>query len=459
MATGVIEAPWTPIRRAEPSLAERLALLPPDEFDAELNRLTGNDPARAYALLHSWRRFWARSNQVLPEGTAWRFWLRLAGRGEGKTRSGAEGVKEWVGGRDSPPIRLAFVAETAADVRDVMVEGESGILAISDPDNFPTYTPSRRRLEWPNGSLALTFSGDKPRQLRGPQFHNAWVDEWAKYQYPEEVMDNLEFALRLGDSPQGIITTTPRPLPCVKAMLTDPDVIVSAGTSYDNLANLSPKFIQRVIRKYEGTRLGRQELLAELLEDVEGALWTLAQIDADRVRVAPAGLVRQVVAVDPAMSSQAYSNETGIMLCAKGADGHGYLLRDASGIYTPEQWASIAVALFRENQCSAIVAEKNQGGDLVKVNIKAIDPVVADCVQLVTAVSGKGARAQPIALLSEQHKIHHVGAFPALEDQMVAMTLDTYLGGGSPDRVDAMVWGFTKLLIEPSEWGEFAWKV
>jgi predicted phage terminase large subunit-like protein len=387
----------------------------------------------------------------------WYAWLLLSGRGFGKTRVLTEQIREWAGEPGDAPIRIALVAETAADCRDVLVKGESGLLNICAPWNMPAYSPSNRSLTWPNGTTAILFSGDEPDQLRGPQFHKAGVDEWAKYRYPTETMDNLEFGLRLGDKPQMVIATTPRPIPAVKAMLEDTEMTaVTRGSSYENLSNLASTFIKRVLKKYEGTRVGRQELHAEVLSDTPGALWTNDLIEANRVATIPTEIVRIVIGVDPAVTAHEESDETGIVVMALGRDGHGYVLRDVSGRYSPDEWAQMVKLMYDHYEADRVVAEVNNGGDLVEKVLRTVDKKIS--YRAVRASRGKIARAEPIAALTEQGKVHHVGNFPALEDQMTTYTPDgvmTHLqrkkaGMLSPDRMDAMVWAATDLMLGPS---------
>lgn len=435
------------------SVAEAIAALPEEQRRELLSTLKGRDAER---LLYDWK-FWARPDQLRPDGQ-WFVWALISGRGAGKTRTGAETVRDWVGDVTAPPIRVLMVAESAADARDVMVEGESGILSISPPWNMPKYAPSKRRLTWPNGSIATIFSGDKPDQLRGPQGHKAWVDELAKFQYPQDCWDNLEMGLRLGDNPQAIVTTTPRPIPVIKDMIADPMTHVTRVSTYANIANLSTRFIQRVVARYEGTRLGRQELHAELLMDVMGAFWTYEMIEQNRIRgeqVPP--LRRKVVAIDPAgedrdertRARKEEPNETGLVVCGDdfnpARSKKAYVLADASGIMSPETWARRAVMLYKEWGASLIVAEKNQGGQMIKHTIHTIDPMVN--VKLIHATDSKEARAEPIAALMEQGRVKHVGQFAKMEDQMCMMTTDGYIGDGSPDRSDAMVWGVSELML------------
>ncbi|MBV8937539.1 MAG: DNA-packaging protein [Alphaproteobacteria bacterium] len=404
-------------------------------------------PAEARSLLYDWA-FWARANQ-LPPGGEWRVWLVLAGRGFGKTRTGAEMIRARVAARTAH--RLALVAPTAGDARNIMVEGESGILAISPPWERPRYEPSKRRLTWPNGALATLFSADEPERLRGPQHDAAWCDELGSWRNPE-AWDMLMFGLRLGTDPRVVVTTTPRATSLVRGLIADPTIIVTRGSTYENRANLAPAFFGQIITKYRGTRLGRQELEAELLEDVPGALWTRAVLEGSRVRAVPP-LIRVVVAIDPAVSSTERADETGIIVAGKDAGGRGWVLADASGRYQPTEWAKAAVSAYRAHKADRIVAEVNNGGDMVEATLRMIEPNVPFVA--VRASRGKITRAEPIAALYEQGRVHHLGLFPALEDQMCAFTADArsgrspYSAGCSPDRVDALVWALTDLLVEP----------
>jgi phage terminase large subunit-like protein len=340
-----------------------------------------------------------------------------------------------------------LVGPTAADVRDVMVEGESGILAVSSARDRPLYEPSKRRLTWPSGAVATTFSADEPERLRGPQHDFAWCDELAAWRYPQ-AWDMLMFGLRLGDDPRAVVSTTPRPTKLIKALIADPKVVVSRGSTAENRANLAPAFLDQIVRRYEGTRLGRQELDAEILEDVPGALWSRAVIEAARIAAAP-GLTRIVVAIDPAAGSGEQSDETGIVVAGKAAGGFGYVLADLSGRYAPTEWARAAIAGWRSHNADRIVAEVNNGGEMVEATLRMVDPNVP--FGAVRASRGKAARAEPVAALYEQGRVHQLGAFPMLEDQMCSFTadFDHATAGYSPDRVDALVWGLTELLVEP----------
>jgi phage terminase large subunit-like protein len=341
-------------------------------------------------------------------------WLILAGRGFGKTRSGAEWVREQV--ESGRARRIALVAETAAEARHVMVEGESGILAISPPHCRPIYEPSKRQLRWPNGAVATTYSGDEPDQLRGPQHDAAWADEPAKWKYPAAAWDNLEFGLRLGPSPRVVGTTTPRPIPLLRQLLRDPMTVVTRGSTYDNIPNLPSTFIARMRNKYDGTRLGRQELHAEMLEDVPGALWTRQLIEANRLSEVPCDVQRIVVAIDPAVASGEGANETGIIVAGLGVDGQGYVKEDMSGRMSPGRWAQMAVHAYHHYGADRIVGEVNNGGDLIGNVLCTVDGNVA--YRAVHASRGKVVRAEPIAALYEQGRIHHIGVLPQLEEQM-----------------------------------------
>ena len=369
----------------------------------------------------------------------------LAGRGFGKTRTGAEFVRSRVGARTAR--RVALVAPTAADARDVMVEGESGLLAISPPWDRPVYEPSKHRLTWPNGAVAMTYSADEPERLRGPQHDFAWCDELAAWRYPE-AWDMLMLGLRLGGDPRAVVTTTPRPTRLIKSLVADLKVVVTRGSTVENHSNLAPAFLDQIVRRYEGTRIGRQELEAEILEDTPGALWSHGLIEAARATAAPE-LRRIVVAIDPAAGSGEHSDETGIVVAGKDDAGHGYVLGDLSDRYAPTEWAKAAVAAYRAHGADRIVAEVNNGGEMVEATLRIVDPSAA--FTAVRASRGKAARAEPVAALYEQGRVHHVGALPRLEDQMCGFGIDfdRAKAGYSPDRVDALVWALTELLVQP----------
>lgn len=429
------------------SRALKFASLSREEKLFVLSQLSTEDKER---LQFTWE-FWARPNQLIPNDCVchngdWRTWLILAGRGYGKTRTGAETVRRWA---ESGKFEyITFAASKALDIRDVMVEGESGILAVS-PNHFrPLYEPSKRRLTWPNGVKALLLSADEPEGFRGPQHCKAWADELAKWPYPE-AWDQMMLGLRLGIKPQVVVTTTPRPTQLIKGLLARPSTHVTRGTTYENRANLAPAFFDEVITQYEGTRLGRQELNAEILDDNPGALWKRDMIEKLRVFKVPK-LIRTGVGVDPAVTSNEKSDETGIVgagigecWCKGSGERHAFVLEDKSNIYTPNGWASAVNEMFTRRQMNRIVAEINKGGDLVAANIRTVNAHAP--ISTVRATRGKEIRAEPVAGLYEQGKVHHVGAFPELEDQLCGWNplVDT----DSPDRLDALVWILSDLML------------
>lgn len=464
-----------------------VASLPESERQAWVTDLP-QDLARA--LLADWR-FWARLEQLAP-GTApqarslrgsprlpdllrmgpipepeevapdsWSFWLYLAGRGSGKTRSGAEFAIEKA--RALPLSHGALVAATADDARKTMLSsglermpGASGILAISPPDFRPVYESSKRILTWPNGTVATLYTAEEPDRLRGPQHHWGWVDEIVAWAKEADAWNQFLFGLRLGDRPQACVTTTPRPVEILRSLLRNPQTVVSRGRTRDNMANLAPSFLREIVGKYEGTRLGRQELDAELLDDAPGALWTLDMIDKLRVERAPQ-LRRTVTAIDPAVSSGEESDETGIVTagigpcsCKGTEELHGFVLADDSGRHTPNTWANRAAAAFRLHDSDRVVAEVNNGGALVEVNLRLAAPAIP--YRAVRAAQGKRTRAEPIAALYEQGKVHHVGHFRLLEDQLC--TWEPVHSARSPDRLDALVWAMSDLMLEPETTAE-----
>lgn len=415
-------------------------------------------PAARRSLAYAWVQEHARPNQLAPGSdpraeqsrAKWRNWIVDAGRGFGKTRTGAEWIRRKVEIRQSR--RIALIGATAADARDVMVEGPAGILAISPPGSVPHYEPSKRRLTWPNGAIASIFTADEPNRLRGPQFDTAWCDELAAWRYVRESWDMLQMGLRLG-SPQCVITTTPRPLQLLRELLKDPETVVSRGSTYDNAANLSANYLDYVKRRYEGTRLGRQELMAEMLDDAPGALWKRDNIDALR-RERPYEFIRVVIAIDPAVSHGEESDETGIIAagiarckCKGDEEIHGFVFDDGSGRHSPNEWGQIAVRMFNVNKADRIVAEENNGGNLVEANVRTVSKQVS--YQGVRASRGKQTRAEPIAALYEQGKIHHVGSFAQLEDQLCGW-VPGEKNQSSPDRLDACVWALTALMLGPA---------
>jgi phage terminase large subunit-like protein len=377
----------------------------------------------------------ARRNQRLPgNDSEYDTLMALAGRGFGKTRTGSEWA--WRMARDLE--RGGLVGPTAADTRDIMVEGESGILACAPPTFRPVYEPSKRKLTYPNGAIQMLYSADEPDRLRGPQHHYVWGDELAAWRRLQYAWDMLQMGLRLGDHPQALVTTTPRPLPLIKALLKDPLCYVVRGSTYDNLSNLAPTFRRAVVARYEGTTLGRQELDAEILDDLPGALLSRAVIDASRVEVCPDLLLR-VVAMDPAGTGR--RDETGLVAGGQGADGHGYLTHDASGAYTPRQAATRAWDLFEETRSDVLVYEDNFGKgwvhEVLTKEWRERGGHGSAPLAEVHASAGKQLRAQPVVLKYEQGKVHHVGVFGELEDQFTTWIPDE--DPKSPDRVDAAV--------------------
>ena len=397
-----------------------------------------------------WRAH-GRPEQLPPVREDWTTWLIIAGRGWGKTRTGAEAVRDSVVPFGSTPLTakgsrwIALVGETAADSRDVMVEGESGLLRIHPKETRPMYEPSKRRLTWPNGAQASLYNATEPDQLRGPQQDLAWADELAKWRYAQETWDQLQFGLRLGDHPRQIVTTTPRPIQIIRDLMArdGDDVIVTHGRTLDNSKNLSSVFLKQIQERYAGTRLGRQELDAEILNDVPGALWRRSSIEDYRIGPDKAPeMSRIVVSVDPAVSSHESSNETGIVCAGLGksqGSPEAYVFDDASGVYSPDAWARQAAALYHRHDADCIVAEKNQGGEMVESVLRSVVPNAR--IKLVHASRGKVTRAEPSAALYEQGRVHHIGYYPELEDQMCSWVP----GMKSPDRIDAGVWLFTEL--------------
>lgn len=413
------------------SLAELLASAPEQ---TRVDLITGLSPAARKKLLYHWP-FWARPKQLEPTGT-WTTWLVLAGRGFGKTRTGAEWIRQRV---EAGARWVGMAGRTAGDVRDTMMEGPAGLLSVFPRRQRPLYEPSKRRVTFHTGAIGILRSADEPDQFRGPQYDCAWADEIASWQY-EESWDQMMFGLRLGTNPRVVVTTTPRPTPLIKSLIKDPNTVLTRGSTFENKGNLAAPFLQKLVAKYEGTRLGRQELYAEVLTDTPGALWTYAQVEALRLRAVPVPLKRIVVAIDPAVTAGEDSDETGLMVVGLGEDSHLYILEDLSGRHTPNEWARLAVGAYRRFQADRIVGEVNNGGDLVEVNIRTVDPNIS--YKAVHAAKGKRTRAEPVGALYEQRKVHHVGSFSVLEDQMCTWIPGQ---GRSPDRVDALVWAVTEL--------------
>lgn len=408
-------------------------------------------PAEALAVQYDWT-LWARTNQIPPDWD-WYVWLLICGRGGGKTRVGSESVRDWAHAGYSP---IAIIGRTKADVRDTMVElGDSSILKVSPPWFMPKYEPTRRRVIWPNGVIGVTYSADEPDQLRGPQHMKAWADEPAKYEKPQELWDNLMLGLRIGDKPQVIVTTTPRPIPFIKKLITDERTkknpngrtAVTRGHTLDNRANLAPDFLKYIMSKYEGTRLGRQELAGEVLSDNPDALWKRVVIDKLRLTQHP-DLTRIVVAIDPQGTDSLDSAETGIVVAGIAKEGdkvHGYILADLTISGSPDKWSAAAVSGYHNFRADRIVAEVNFGGDMVESIIRIVDELVP--FTKVHASRGKAIRAEPVSALYEQGRIHHCGFFPELEDQLC----EWVTGEKSPDRLDALVWAITDLMLEKQE--------
>jgi phage terminase large subunit-like protein len=407
-------------------------------------------PDRQQRLHHDFACF-AHAHQEHEEagnnGGPWTTWLMLGGRGAGKTRTGAEWVRALVQG--TPPYaghaygRIALVGETAHAAREVMVEGESGLLRVCPRAERPTWIATRKRLEWPNGAVGEVFSADEPESLRGPQFEAAWCDELGKWRYAEATFDMLQFGLRLGTRPRQLITTTPRPLPLIKRLLVDPRTRVTRAPTSANKDHLSPAFLDAVVGRYAGTRMGRQELDGELIEDRPDALWSRALIETCRV-VEPPALSKIVVAIDPPGTSRKGADACGIVAVGRAESGWFYVLEDASAAgLSPSAWASKAVALYRRLNANNIVAEVNMGGEMVRAVLREVDHTVP--LKEVHATRGKYLRAEPVAALYEQGKVKHVGCFPDLEDEMCDFGVEGLSSGRSPDRLDAMVWGITSL--------------
>lgn len=373
----------------------------------------------------------------MPPAGDWRTWLILAGRGWGKTRTGAEWVIDRV---EDGHQRIALIGPTAADVRDVMVEGESGLLRVAPEDMLANYEPSKRRITFASGAICTTYSADEPDRLRGPQHDAAWADELAAWRYPD-AWDQLQFGLRLGDDPRTIVTTTPRPTREIRELVKASTTVVTRGSTFDNADNLAPAFLDRILQKYEGTRLGRQELYAEILDDVPGALWTRAMLE-HAVTACPSPVPdteRMVVAIDPAVTSGEDSDETGIVVAGR-TGSQAFVLADYTCRLSPDGWARRAVDAYHQHKADRIVAEANQGGDMVRTVLRTVDPSVP--VKLVHATRGKRVRAEPVAALYEQQRVFHTAVFPELEDQLVTWTPDS---PSSPDRLDALVWVLTDL--------------
>lgn len=421
------------------SLAQRLAKLPKSQREALINELSDEEKR---GLEYDWT-FYARANQLPPEGR-WFIWLIRSGRGGGKTRTAAEWVIERA---RSGYKRIALIGQTKADTRDTMIEVEpSSILKISPPWFKPSYEPSKRRLSWPNGCIATTYSGDEPDQLRGPNFDTAWIDELCKFKYPHETWDNLMLSLRAGKDPRVVVTSTPRPIPLLKEIMARRDCIDVRYSSFENAANLSPTFIANLKETFEGTRLGKQEVYGQILEDNPNALWRLEDIEATRVAKAPE-LKRIVVGVDPAVTATKTSSETGIIVAGRGADNRYYVLDDLSLKASPDRWAKAVVAAYRKHKCDRVIGEQNNGGEMVELTIRTVDENIS--YRSVTATRAKQIRAEPVAALYEQHRVSHVGTFSDLEMQMCDWSPED---SHSPDRLDALVWSISSLMAGATDY-------
>ena len=398
-----------------------------------------------------WRHF-ARPDQVPPEltghGQPWHTWLLLGGRGSGKTRAGAEWVRAQVLG---PPHshrmarRIALVGETIGQVRSVMVEGVSGLLSVHTYKERPAFELANNQLVWANGTIAQMFAADSPDSLRGPQFDTAWCDELCKWRRPDVAWDNLQFALRLGTLPQCVVTTTPRAIPLLKRIMDDHATVTSRSRTSDNARHLAPSFLSEMQRRYGGTPIGEQELEGEIVEERMGGLWKRFWFAQNRLAGRP-DLQRIVVAVDPPVTSSAGSDSCGIIVAGKGVDNRAYVIGDRTiQGRDPATWAKAAVAAYHDYQANSIVVETNQGGDLVVQTFKGIDTSVP--VKKVHASRGKWLRAEPVAALYSEGRVAHVGDYPELERQMCDFAADGLANGRSPDRLDALVWAITELML------------
>jgi phage terminase large subunit-like protein len=425
--------PRRPIRRIGDLLAMSIG---------ERARVLGEmSPLECAQIFYDWT-FWARPDQAPPPGD-WIVWLILAGRGAGKTRAGAEAVRLW--SQSFPSVNL--IGPTADDVRDVMVQGDSGILNCCRKDERPRYLASAARLEWPNGAMSFLFSAEEPDRLRGKQHMKLWCDELAAWRRPD-AFDQAMFGLRLGDKPQMVVTTTPRPTRIIKQLAADKDTIVTRGSTFENRGHLARAFLERIARRYEGRVIGRQELLAEIVEETPGALWTRALIERQRIvsEAAPREFAEVVVAVDPPARTGSRADECGLVVAAKASDGRLYVLADlTSQGDSPAAWAARVGAAYRGFRANRVVAEINNGGDMVAEVLRQAEPHLP--VRSVTATRGKFLRAEPVAAAYERGLVFHAGVFPQLEDQLCALTPDfNRRAGSSPDRADALVWAIADLL-------------
>ena len=424
--------------------------------------LASLDGRETNILLHDWQ-LWSRDQQLpprqAPDTPHWRTWMMLGGRGAGKTRSGAEWVRDLVRhaalANMASEFRIALVGETMRDARAVMIDGVSGLLSVHLNGERPAFDNQRQQLVWPCGAIAQLFSAEDPDGLRGPQFHAAWCDELAKWRHAEATWDMLQLALRLGEAPQALVTTTPRPISLLRHLIADPTTIISRMRTEDNKDNLAPTFVAEMQRRYGGTALGRQELDGEIIDDYAGALWrrdwieTLRLVDVQPGEVA-VKLRRIVVAVDPPVTATETSDACGIVVAGLGEDNRGYVLADRT-LQGREAaaWARAAITAWRDFNADRIVAEVNQGGDLVVAVIRQIDNSVP--LTKVRATRGKYVRAEPIAALYAEGRVVHVGHFRELEAQMLAFGAGGLAGGRSPDRLDALVWALTDLMLDAND--------
>ncbi len=419
--------------RAQPDARKRLEKL----TDAEL-----------HLLLYDWCT-WARPEQLPPVSRPWGNWLIKAGRGFGKTRTGAETLRQWI--KDGYK-QCNIIVRTVGDIEKVLVKSKASVLNVCPPEERPIWTANKRLFSWPNGATSFVFTAEEPDSLRGPECEKLWCDEIASWRYDIDTWDMAQLGLRLGDNPQAVLTTTPRPTKLIRDLMKDPNTFVTNGSTYDNRANLSQRFLDVITKKYEGTRLGRQEIYAELLDDNPGALFRQSDIDGARVSKLPP-LTRIIVAMDPAVTSSEDSDEWGIV--AAGQDGrdpaHYYIIADESGIYTPDEAAKVGVRLYHRLAADRLVGEANNGGDMIEALIRHQDANVS--YKKVTASRGKVVRAEPVSALYEQHRVHHHGVFAALEDQMVQWNPKT--DEDSPDRMDADVWALTELAAGTDGWAGY----
>lgn len=390
----------------------------------------------------------ARPAQLPPTGD-WKIWLIMAGRGFGKTRTGAETIRMWA--ESNQYHHIALVADSEHDGRSVMIEGPSGLLAIHPPRQTPVYEPSKRKLTWANGTVATLYSSESYEQLRGPQFDAAWIDELAKFRNANAVWDQLMFGLRLGPKPRVIITTTPRPLPLLSQLLKREDVVVTSGSTFDNQANLAPDFLRELEQRYHGTPLGDQEIYARLIDINNQQLWNLCDLSSCRGAHPPA-LLRTIISIDPAVSSHTHSDETGIIVAGADAQGVAYVLNDLSGRYSPQEWAQTVITAYHHYRAGLIIAETNQGGEMVH---HVLNSYQRGCsFKAVRAAASKYWRAQPVAALYKQNRVKHVGSFPELEAQMLNCG-----GNTNADRLDAMVWAIHELLLDNRTTLPHIWRV